>query len=451
MELSSMPTTLTAEQILALAPDPSSARAGQSLANPRKWASLGCGAHVAWGECQGSAREPYRTQIDLAEPAFRCSCPSRKFPCKHGLGLFLLLASQPAAFAEGAPPAWVAEWLARRDRAVQQRAAKQERAAQPADPGAEQKRAAAQARAGVAREANVAAGVEELGRWLRDMAREGLATAPGRPRSFWEAIAARMVDAQAPGLARMVRELPGVAASGEGWQERMLDRLARLFLLLEGFRHLETLSPEAQADIRTAIGWPQSQEALLASGGLRDRWLALGQRVEDEDNLRVQRTWLWGETSERPALVLSFAAAGQPLDRSLAPGVALDAELVFFAGAYPLRALVKRRFSPAGPLDRFPGATDLSAAAGAYAAALAWLPWFERFPMALEAVTPTRAGERWAVRDAAGRAMLLAPRFARGWRLLAISGGRPLSLFGEWDGEALLPLSAWAEGQFVVI
>jgi hypothetical protein len=446
-----MPTTLTAEQILALAPDTSSARAGQGLANPRKWVSLGCAARAAWGECQGSAREPYRTQIDLAEPAFRCSCPSRKFPCKHGLGLFLLRAGQPAAFAEGAPPAWVAEWLAKRDQATQQRAAKVGRAEQPAEPAAERKRAAAQARSSAAREANVAAGVEELGRWLRDLVRVGLAETPGRPRRFWEGIAARMVDAQAPGLARLVRELPAVAASGEGWQERMLERLARLFLLLEGFRRIETLPPEAQADIRAAIGWTQNQEALLASDGVRDRWVVLGQRVEEEDNLRAQRTWLWGEASGRTALVLSFAAAGQPLDRSLPPGVALDAELVFFAGSYPLRALVKQRFAPAVPPDRFPGAADLGAATAAYAEALALLPWLERFPMALEAVTPVRDGERWAVRDAAGRTVPLATQFARGWRLLALGGGRPLALFGEWDGEALLPLSAWAEGQFVVL
>ena len=28
------------------------------------------------------------------------------------------------------------------------------------------------------------------------------------------------------------------------------------------------------------------------------------------------------------------------------------------------------------------------------------------------------------------------------WRLLAVSGGRPVSLFGLWDGEALTPLAA---------
>ena len=445
-----MPPSLTADQILALAPDPASAKAGQGLASPRKWASLGSSERAAWGECQGSAREPYRTQVDLDEPAFRCSCPSRKFPCKHGLGLMLILASQPAAFAQGAPPPWVAEWLAKRDQGAQQRAARQERAAAPPDPGAQKQRTAAQARTVAAREAKVAAGVEELGRWLRDLARQGLASAQGRSHSAWESVAARMVDAQAPGLARMVRDLAGVPDSGEGWQERLLERLARLFLLLEGYRRLETLPPDEQADVRAAVGWTQSQDELLAGAGVRDRWLVLGQHVEDEEHLRVLRTWLWGATSARPALALNFAAPGQPLDRSLVPGTALDADLAFFAGAYPLRALVKQRHGSPGPLDHMPGA-GVSAATQSYAAALARSPWIERFPLALAGVTPLRQGERWLVRDAEGLALPLDRRFARGWRLLALSGGRPLELFGEWDGEALLPLSAWAEGRFVVL
>src|SRR4051794_6572598 len=88
-----MTTTWTSEQIMALAPDPGSAKAGKDLGNARKWKTLGRDDRAAWGECQGSGANPYQTQIDLSEPAFRCSCPSRKFPCKHGLGLFLILAA----------------------------------------------------------------------------------------------------------------------------------------------------------------------------------------------------------------------------------------------------------------------------------------------------------------------------------------------------------------------
>jgi hypothetical protein len=440
-----MPHILTADQILALAPDPGSAKAGQGLANPRKWLALGRSERAVWGECQGSAREPYRTQIDLNEPAFRCSCPSRKFPCKHGLGLFLLLASQPAAFEQKAAPAWVTEWLGKRDQSAQQRTAKQERPAPPPGEETSKKRTVAQARTAAARETKVAAGMAELGRWMRDLVRQGLAGAQSQPHSFWETVAARMVDAQAPGLARMVRELADVAATGEGWQERLLDRLTRLQLLIEGYQRLEALPPETQADIRAAIGWSPRQEELLGFVGVRDRWLILGQRVEDEDNLRVQRTWLWGDKTDQPALVLGFAAPGQPLDRSLAPGTAIDAELVFFPGAYPLRALVKQRHAAPQPLDHLPGYADLTTAIQGYGAALTRVPWLERFPMPLQAITPARTSTGWAVLDADHRSLPLAPTFRHTWRLMALSGGQPLGLFGEWTGDLLLPLSVYTE------
>src|SRR5262245_55541108 len=85
----------TVDQILALAPDSQSAKAGNQLATLRKWDRLGRNQQSIWGECQGSGEKPYQTRIDLSEPAFQCSCPSRKFPCKHALGLWLLAAQQP--------------------------------------------------------------------------------------------------------------------------------------------------------------------------------------------------------------------------------------------------------------------------------------------------------------------------------------------------------------------
>src|ERR671924_273441 len=110
------------EQIIALAPDAPSAKAGRGLATLSKWPSRGCDERAVWGECQGSGKEPYRTQIDLAELAFRCTCPSRKFPCKHSLGLFLLFANQPATGSTNTTiPAWASEWLAKRAQQAQRR------------------------------------------------------------------------------------------------------------------------------------------------------------------------------------------------------------------------------------------------------------------------------------------------------------------------------------------
>jgi hypothetical protein len=73
-------TSWTPQQVLALAPDPAGAKAGQGLASPRPWSQLGHDDEAVWGLCQGSGRKPYQTQVDLSEPAFNCSCPSRKSP-----------------------------------------------------------------------------------------------------------------------------------------------------------------------------------------------------------------------------------------------------------------------------------------------------------------------------------------------------------------------------------
>src|SRR6201987_845605 len=75
------------ERVLALAPDAPSQRTAQSLASGRAWTRPGAPAEAdaVWGQCRGSASAPYRAAVDLTGPAFRCSCPSRKFPCKHVL------------------------------------------------------------------------------------------------------------------------------------------------------------------------------------------------------------------------------------------------------------------------------------------------------------------------------------------------------------------------------
>ena len=181
---------------------------------------------------------------------------------------------------------------------------------------------------------------------------------------------------------------------------------------------------------------------------MRDRWLVLGQSVEDEDRLRVGRTWLRGQETGRDALVLQFAHATQALETSLVPGSALDADLAFYPSAYPLRALITARHGSPAPLVSLPGCSSLPQATGAYAAALARLPWLERFPTALADVTPQRDGTRWIVRDAGDAILPLTVPDERGWALLALSGGHPLALFGTWDGDALSPLSAFTDDRF---
>lgn len=439
-----MPNAWTAEQILALAPDTGSLKAGQEQSTPRRWITLGSACDAVWGLCQGSAKDPYRTQIDLGGPAFRCTCPSRKFPCKHAIGLFLLLAARPEAFESSQPPAWVAEWLESRRKRSEPAAA-----AAPVQPAAN---AEAQARRQAQREARVAAGIAELELWIQDLLRQGFGALPGKELRYWETAARRLVDAQAPGLARHVRLLAALPSSGQDWQGRLLDALGRIHLLLRAYQRLEDLPPLVQADVRAQIGWTVKAAELLERQGLRDEWLVVARRIDEEGSnghtLQVQRVWLWGRRSQRPALVLNFAAAGQPLDAGLLPGSAVEAELVYYPSAAPLRALVKARFSPPHSITALSGAADLSTLAGQYAAALAACPWLENWPGVVEGVVPFHTGEIWRLVDAAGRSVPLASGFSQAAKLLAISGGHPLALFGEWDGSAFLPLSCMAGAQW---
>ncbi|HEX9001510.1 MAG TPA: SWIM zinc finger family protein, partial [Blastocatellia bacterium] len=307
---------------------------------------------------------------------------------------------------------------------------------------------AAQAKRAAAREAKVAAAVQVLQLWLRDLVRNGLAVAQTQPPQFWERIAARLVDRQAAGLARLVREMAAVANSGQGWQARLLERIGKLHLLIEGYKRIDELPEENQADIRASIGWTINQEELLTRVGVRDQWLVVGSRIEEEERLRVQRVWLWGENTNRAAMIRHFAHGQQPLDASLVTGTIFDGEVVFYPGAYVLRALVKEKFSEIEQVAVLPGYETISAAVAAYATALARHPWMELFPMLLKAVTPVCRNDVWVLRDGDGRILPIHPGVSP-WPIMAMSGGHPLALFGEWDGEVLRLLSVWPADELV--
>lgn len=439
----------SADQIIALAPDAAAAKAGRSLATAGKWQKVGQNERALWGECQGSGAKPYQTVIDLSEPAFKCSCPSRKFPCKHSLGLFLLVANEPAtANTVTTAPDWAAEWLSKRDQQSERRTEAAKKADEPPDEATLARRAAQKTKRSLDREAKVVAGLKELELWLRDLLRHGLASAQTQSLDYWEQMAARMIDAQAPGIARRVRELSWLPQSGDGWTEQLLSQVSSLFLLLKAFERIETLPAATQADVRTAIGWTYKEDELPQENVVADEWLVLGQRVTGDEGLRVRRTWLWGERIAKGALVLDFAAAGQQLALDFLPGTSTQAELIFYPGNYPLRAALLQR-AGTSVLTKIYGYSTSDDLLTTYAGVLAVNPWIEAIPAPLHTVIPVRRGERWFGRDINGRLISLRSDSIDAWKLMALSGGHPISIFGEWNGRSLLPISVWAEGRHV--
>jgi hypothetical protein len=424
---------LTAEQVMALAPDASAAKAGKALAAAKHWQGLGQSPEAVWGLCQGSAL--YQVQVELASLTSRCTCPSRKIPCKHSLGLLLLTAA--AALPSTEPPEWVVEWLKKRAATSEQRQARAAERAASVDP-------AAQARRAEKRLAQVAAGIDTFDLWLDDLARNGLAGLELQPASYWEGQAARLVDAQAAGLAGRVRRMAATPGSGPTWPERLLDQLGQLALLTHAFHRLDALDPPLRDDVRQAVGWTLTQEEVAAHGDVvTDDWLVLGQWVDDTDErVRTQRTWMLGVRTGRHALVLQFSPLpmNPPFPDPIVPGVRQEADLAFWPSAYPQRARIAARHgTPAQLRGRLPGASTLEAALAGAAQALARQPWLDRFLFVLAEVTPVRdENGEWRVQDGAGAALPL----TRGehWPLLIFTGGAPCDLAAEWDGAALRPL-----------
>ncbi|GGW35354.1 SWIM zinc finger family protein [Streptomyces caelestis] len=435
----------TADQVLALAPDAASRKAGSKLGAAGPWSETGSSDKGAvWGLCKGSGSKPYQTIVDIADasgPAYKCTCPSRKFPCKHALGLLLLWSGGDGAVPTGETPEWAEQWIAgRRKRAEEKKAGDNSGAPSgSADPDAARRRAERRAE-------RVTAGAVELEQRLADLLRAGLATAEQSGYGLWEETAARMVDAQAQGLAGRVRELGAIPSTGPGWPVRLLEECALLHLLGQGWLRRERLPDALAATVRSRIGLPASADG----PPVRDRWMVLAQYDTADTRLTTRRIWLYGADSDRTVLLLSYGAAGRAPELALPVGLTLEAEVSAYPGAGQLRVALGQQFAPPAPTAIRPRGVTTSQAAARYGDALRDDPWLESVPVTLDRVVPTPDGDSWQLADADEDAALPLTPAARSrpglWRLVALSGGAPVRVFGECGHQGFTPLTAWPEG-----
>ncbi|AEW96057.1 MULTISPECIES: hypothetical protein [Streptomycetaceae] len=439
------PSRWPVERVLALAPDAASRTVGDRLGKPGPWSGTGWSppsddrapgaGGTVWGRCADGSGPPYETVADLSGPAFHCTCRSREAPCEHALALLSLWARDAGTDVPAAePPEWVTPWLAARPepRPAGPRTAR-------ADPQAARRRAERRAH-------RVAAGAAELEQRLADRLRAGLAAPDARDGRVWDEIAARMVDAQAPGLAARVRELAAIPHTGTEWPSRMLEESGLLHLLARGCLRGDALPGPLAATVRSRVGFTVEAAGLLAGRTVRDRWLVLAQHDSGDERLTTRRIWLHGLDGERPALLLSYGARGRPPEVSLPVGAVLDAELAYHPGAIRLRAALGPRHGAPGPGPVPPG-IGVEAALDAYGEAVRADPWLEEWPVVLAGVVPVPCETGWQLADAGGAWALPVDRRRIGrpslWRLPAVSGGDPVTVFGTLGHHGFAPLTTW--------
>ena len=457
----------------ALSPDAFVLEAAQELAVSTRWSRLGCDGDIVWGECRGGARQPqkiYRVAVDQradrpTASKLHCSCPSRKRPCKHALGLLLLAGHE--RLKSGVPGADPVEWVRAAGRPVRREV---KRPAVGTTVGVVLPAPSVSARQGnrrnaANREERVRAGLRDLERWLGDLIDRGFAgalTPGGALGEECERMASVLVASQAPGLARRLRRLTTIRTTADGafqsdWSERVLEELGMLQLAVESFRSFHRLNEVEQIDLRAFVGWSRRREEALATPGVFDRWLVLGSTLEREPPLVISRTWLTGLRTNRPALLLDYGAGPdqvepEELDGSISPGAVLTGDLHFFPSGAPLRALPGKLVRSVRPGVVPP--VGIEDALRCFAAALAGNPWLDLYPFFLAGVIPAKIDGRWMVVDRRWVGLPLLSEgcsASTGWRLLALGGAEPLDIFGEWDGRGFRPLTAFRGRRPVVI
>ncbi len=464
---------LPVDKIEQLAPDQAALNAGLKVAKPASWPTLGRDAvqGLVWGECQGSGSSPYRVCVNIEDHGYKCSCPSRKFPCKHTLGLMLMHAHGTADFASAAPPAWVSEWLSRRRPGARSAKPQAEVAgaslaaavapdAPPAatDEKTEARLAAQRERAKAQREQAVLAGLDELDRWIGDQLDRGLAAFPAQAQAQCRLAAKRLVDAKAGGLSTRLDALPTeLLTLPEALRpDFLIETFGGLHLLNEAYRRQERLPSALRADVRRLVGWTLDRQTLLdtadaarASGA----WTVLATHVEVQpDKLRRIETWLMqARPPERLAVLIDYVpvAAGQA-SATMTAGECFEAELVFFPSATPLRAVVASRGTNRTPPLWPAGTHALGDALASYDALLARQPWLGAWPLAIAAARVVRAadGALWLMSH--GDGIPLSPRQSE--EALALADSDMRNVVGLWDGRfftlmtAATPLGRWLRG-----
>jgi len=447
--------------IEALAPDQASLSAASKLTKLSNWVRLESQEGLLWGECQGSGANPYRVVVDAGDQGYKCTCPSRKFPCKHALALMWIDATTPAAFKTASDiPEWVNDWLGRRRKsggaappasagpAKSIGEAQAEAETRQEDPAAIAKREAAQKKRLEDTRVSIASGLDDLDQWISDQLRLGLTSFVDAASERCRRIASRLVDAKAAGLAGRLDEFPAtlLQLASEERPEAAMRELGKLVLLGKAWR-----AAPGDAELKRLVGSSETREQIIGDPDalrIKGVWEVLGERIETrKDGLVSHATWLMQMTSGTPRFAVLqdyYPASAGRRAQAFSPGERFEAELAFYLARAPVRALVVERGQAVSGLGWPEPADALADPLAAHLARQNAAPWSSETAVLLPAGRLARddRGKAWwqATGDNGGIALPLAgdlPEPVFGMTLEAAAG--------LWNGARLDLLAAYAE------
>jgi len=230
---------VTEQQIAAWAPNPAAVANGRKIAQKGGFVRLERSSDGTFymGECTGSGRSNYITSADFVDPAapvFRCSCPSRQFPCKHSIALLFELLGEKD-FAEVEIPADILE----------KRAKKAARTAKAGEKPAEKAPPKVNKAARAKKLQKQLEGLDLAAQLVRDLLSAGLGTMGGTALKTYRDLSKQLGNYYLPGpqrlLDRLILEIEAFQRDGdEGHYQAAADVLEKLWTLVKRSRQYLT-------------------------------------------------------------------------------------------------------------------------------------------------------------------------------------------------------------------
>lgn len=422
------------ERLLQLAPDTATLEQARKLFFAKRWLVLEGNGTFLWGVYETPYEQRMETVVRLDPPLLRCSCKSRRRPCKHALALVLLFLNRNEVWrVKEELPDWARALLGKQDPQAQ---------AAPATAPDQKKQAE--------RVLLMDSGVAELDKWLRTVARLGLAQMVQAPEE-WENLAARMVDCKLGSIARRIR-LCQQWLQQENWEDAVTAELGLLYLFVLAWQRKESLQPAQKRELLQVAGWNVRKDQLNAQQGVEDNWLVLGISTGTEEKLKFRRTWMRGEKSGRYALLLDFAFGNRGFEDHWVTGSVLRGRLLFYPGQPALRAAFQQYQVSRDAYEAVTAYADLEELRISYAKALGLSPWLLVLPALVDEVRPIydQSKKQFYLLDQEKRQLRM-PETEPSWKLLAISGGQPISCFGEYNGRIFQPISVIHDGRVILL
>lgn len=412
---------LSLEQIQQFSPDDASFRAASGISSSQ-FIQLGKNGALLWGLCQGSGKNPYRCLCLLdSSLKWKCSCPSRKQPCKHVLAL-LIHSSQSE---EMQIPEFVQEFLNKT----------QEKKATKSSVNSDEAREILSLK----RKERILEAVRDVLNWLEEQKRRGFIHED-------PVVSHLKTGLHNAGLPRLAQEIESLGFKMGA--RAKLKRLQKVLPLLLAWTRIDDLSEPHQYKIYALSGLSLPRTLTQKGAAVKGEFLCLGFSGFEDGGLQGRNTWFYALVSNVFAYVQDFAAGGMTLPPPILPGQLVEAQIDFFP--FPVCSRGVFHEEPKLLQGTFnPPAFGIQHLWERFGQELAASP-LEEGVFGFVKVEEIRVlGDEIQIVDASGWAVPLKhPGFSLLQSLRALSLGKALILCGLFDGEIFEFLSACDGGRW---